>query len=98
MCLFQWDGVGNSISLSSRKWVNCQTTEITIVDSDSGIRSEEESCRGTLGLGLIVILPAMAGERRLSANLSGPQTLDGLFSVGCVVAGYIRQWVQLAVS
>lgn len=56
MCLFQWGGVSNSISLSNRKWVNCQATEITIVDSDSGIRLEEESCQVTLESGLVVIL------------------------------------------
>lgn len=37
VCLFQWGGVRNNISLSNRKWVNCQASEI-ILDSDSGIR------------------------------------------------------------
>lgn len=70
-CLFQWGGVSSSISLSNRKWVNCQTAEITIVDSDSGIRLEQESCRGTLESALL---------RRPWADTSGPRILDKLLN------------------
>lgn len=39
--------------------MNCQAAEISIVDSDSGVRLEQESCRVTLESGLLGILLAL---------------------------------------
>lgn len=85
--LFQWGGVSNSFSLSNRKWVNCQTTEITIVDSDSGIRLGKLSSNPGIGAGCDSVCSWLVS--RLWVDIaSGPRILNVLLnhiflSMGC---------------